>query len=61
MMEAVAKARREIVRILRDWKKYGLRDVVNERSGGGDLIRGRVDSMNCENPFLPLQWEMLII
>jgi serine/threonine-protein kinase HSL1, negative regulator of Swe1 kinase len=42
-----AKARREIVKILRDWRKYGLRDVVSERSDGGDLIRGRVDSMNC--------------
>ncbi|ERF74729.1 hypothetical protein EPUS_04898 [Endocarpon pusillum Z07020] len=41
-----AKARREIVKILRDWNKYGLRDVISERSGGGDLIRGRVDSMN---------------
>ena len=44
-----AKARREIVKVLREWKKYGLRDVVSERSGGGDLIRGRVDSMNCMN------------
>lgn len=43
-----AKARREIVKILRDWKKYGLRDVVTERSNGGDLISGRVDSMNCK-------------
>jgi serine/threonine-protein kinase HSL1, negative regulator of Swe1 kinase len=43
-----AKARREIVKILREWKKYGLRDVVSEPSGGRDLIRGRVDSMNCE-------------
>ena len=42
-----AKARREIVKILREWKKYGLRDVVSEGGDGGDLIKGRVDSMNC--------------
>jgi serine/threonine-protein kinase HSL1, negative regulator of Swe1 kinase len=49
-----AKARREIVKLLREWKKYGLRDVVSERSNEGDLIRGRVDSMNCKDPGLPL-------
>lgn len=43
-----AKAKREVVKILKDWKKYGLRDVVTERRDGGDLIRGRVDSMNCK-------------
>ena len=44
-----AKARKEVVKILKDWRKYGLRDVVSEkRPGSGDLIRGRVDVMNCE-------------
>lgn len=43
-----AKARREIVKTLREWKKYGLRDVVSERRDGEDLIRGRVDCMNCK-------------
>ena len=44
-----AKARREIVKLLKEWRKYGLRDVVSEkRAGSGDLIRGRVDDMNCE-------------
>jgi serine/threonine-protein kinase HSL1, negative regulator of Swe1 kinase len=43
-----AKARKEILKILREWKKYGLRDVASERSGGGDTITGRVDSMNCK-------------
>jgi serine/threonine-protein kinase HSL1, negative regulator of Swe1 kinase len=43
-----ARARKEIVKILKDWRKYGLRDVVSEkRAGCGDLIRGRVDDMNC--------------
>ncbi len=46
-----AKARREIVKILREWRKYGLRDVVRERSDAGDLIRARVDSMNCKRTF----------
>jgi serine/threonine-protein kinase HSL1, negative regulator of Swe1 kinase len=44
-----AKVRREIVKILKEWRKYGLRDVVYERSDGGDLISGRVDSMNCKD------------
>jgi serine/threonine-protein kinase HSL1, negative regulator of Swe1 kinase len=43
-----ARARKEIVKVLKDWRKYGLRDVVIEkRTGCGDLIRGRVDDMNC--------------
>jgi hypothetical protein len=43
-----ARARKEIVKVLKDWRKYGLRDVVSEkRTGCGDLIRGRVDDMNC--------------
>jgi len=43
-----AKARKEILKILREWKKYGLRDVACERSGGADTISGRVGSMNCK-------------
>lgn len=43
-----ARARKEIVKVLKDWRKYGLRDVVSEkRPGCGDLIRGRVDDVNC--------------
>jgi serine/threonine-protein kinase HSL1, negative regulator of Swe1 kinase len=43
-----ARARKEIVKVLKDWRKYGLRDVVSEkRTGRGDLIKGRVDDMNC--------------
>ena len=44
-----ARARKEIMKILKEWRKYGLRDVVSEkRTGSGDLIRGRVDDTNCE-------------
>lgn len=56
-----AKARREVVKILRDWRKYGLRDVVSERSDGGDLIRGRVDTMNCKKNAIPTQKGVLTI
>jgi serine/threonine-protein kinase HSL1 (negative regulator of Swe1 kinase) len=44
-----AKARKEMVKILKEWRKYGLRDVVSEkRTECGDVIRGRVDDKNCE-------------
>jgi serine/threonine-protein kinase HSL1 (negative regulator of Swe1 kinase) len=44
-----ARARKEIVKILKEWRKYGLRDVISEkRVGSGDVIKGRVDEMNCE-------------
>lgn len=42
------KARREIGRILNDWDKYGLRDVIIERRDGQDVISGRVDRKNCK-------------
>ncbi|OAP61432.1 serine/threonine protein kinase (Kcc4) [Fonsecaea erecta] len=40
------KARRELVKILKDWRKYGLRDVLTERRAGCDVVRGRVDASN---------------
>jgi serine/threonine-protein kinase HSL1 (negative regulator of Swe1 kinase) len=44
-----ARARNEIIKILKGWRKYGLTDVVSEkRIGSSDLIRGRVDDMNGE-------------
>ena len=44
-----ARARKEIVKVLREWRKYGVRDVVSEkRTRLGDLITGRVDDMNRE-------------
>lgn len=42
------RARKDIVRVLKEWRKYGLRDVVCEKRAGGDMIRGRVDVCNCE-------------
>jgi serine/threonine-protein kinase HSL1 (negative regulator of Swe1 kinase) len=47
-----AKARKEIVKKLKEWRKYGIRDVIVEKRAGGDVIRGRVDAQNCE--FLPM-------
>lgn len=43
-----AQARKEVVKILRDWRKFGIRDVAVERRPGGDIIRARVDSTNCK-------------
>jgi serine/threonine-protein kinase HSL1, negative regulator of Swe1 kinase len=51
-----AKARKEIMKILKEWRKYGLRDVACQRSGGADTISGRVDSMNCKRSDL-LIWQ----
>jgi serine/threonine-protein kinase HSL1, negative regulator of Swe1 kinase len=47
------RARKDIVRILKDWRKYGLRDVVCEKRSGGDMVRGRVDACNCMWPERP--------
>ncbi len=44
-----AKAKKELTRVLKEWRKFGLRDVVSERRGGTDLVRGRVDAANCES------------
>ncbi|RMZ91980.1 hypothetical protein DV736_g799, partial [Chaetothyriales sp. CBS 134916] len=40
------RARKELVKVLKNWHKYGLRDVVFERRAGGDVVRGRVDACN---------------
>ena len=44
-----AKAKKDIYKILKDWKKYGLRDVRIERRAGQDVIRCRVDAENCKS------------
>lgn len=41
-------ARKEIVRILREWRKFGIRDVEVEKRSTGDVVRARVDAANCE-------------
>jgi hypothetical protein len=43
------KARKELVKILKEWRKYGIKDVISERRTGGDVVRGRVDASNCES------------
>lgn len=43
-----ARARKELVRTLKEWRKYGLRDIVCEKRAGGDVVRGRVDACNCK-------------
>jgi len=48
MQASKAQSRREIVKILREWRKFGLRDVAVEKRPTGDLIRARVDTVNCE-------------
>lgn len=48
------KARKELVKILKEWRKYGLRDIIAEQRSGGDVVRGRVDASNCELFALPL-------
>ncbi|KAK5459837.1 serine/threonine-protein kinase gin4 [Exophiala xenobiotica] len=40
------KARKELVKILKEWRKYGIKDVISERRTGGDVVRGRVDASN---------------
>lgn len=41
-------ARKEIVKILREWRKFGIRDVEVEKRPTGDVVRARVDAANCE-------------
>lgn len=48
MQVSKAQARKEIVKVLRDWRKFGIRDVAVERRPGGDVIRARVDAANCK-------------
>jgi len=48
MQTSKAHARREIVKILREWRKFGIRDVAVEQRPAGDSIRARVDAVNCE-------------
>lgn len=41
-------ARKEIVKILREWRKFGIRDVEVEKRSTGDVVRARVDAANCK-------------
>lgn len=44
------RARKEVMRLLRDWRRYGLEGVVHEKRVDGDVIRARVDAANCMSP-----------
>lgn len=48
MRASKAQARREVVKILREWRKFGIRDVVVEKRPTGDVVRARVDAANCK-------------
>lgn len=47
---SVSKAyvRKEVVKILREWRKFGIRDLEVEKRSTGDIVRARVDAANCE-------------
>ncbi|RVX66210.1 hypothetical protein B0A52_10102 [Exophiala mesophila] len=49
LMTTKAKARRELVKVLRSWQKQGLEDIVSERRAEGDVVRARVDANNAFN------------
>ncbi|MBE3041610.1 hypothetical protein IMZ48_03325 [Candidatus Bathyarchaeota archaeon] len=47
------RARHEVMLILRQWRKYGVRDIQVDRER--NIIFARVGDKNCESPFpLPL-------
>ncbi|KAK5090085.1 serine/threonine-protein kinase gin4 [Lithohypha guttulata] len=46
MRTSKAHARKEIVKILREWRKFGIRDVAVEKRPSGDIVRARVDAVN---------------
>ena len=48
MQVSKARARKEIVKVLREWRKFGIRDVAVEKRPTGDVVKARVDAANCE-------------
>jgi serine/threonine-protein kinase HSL1, negative regulator of Swe1 kinase len=46
------RARQEILTVLREWRRFGLKDVVSDKSPTGDLVRARVDAANCKFIFI---------
>lgn len=49
MRASKAQARKEVVKILREWRKFGIRDVAVEKRPTGDVVRARVDAANCKS------------
>jgi hypothetical protein len=46
------KGRKEIYKMLRDWKQYGIEDIHLDKPNS--IIYGRVGESNCTSNFLPL-------
>lgn len=44
-----ARARKEVVKILREWKKYGMEDVRVDKKA--NIVRAKVGELNCTFPF----------
>lgn len=42
-----SRARKEILKILREWKKYGMENVRFDKRS--NVIRGRVGELNCKS------------
>jgi len=51
------KARKEVANVFREWRKYGMRDIVVDKAAG--RIWARVDVKNCMLPFFPLCFTLL--
>lgn len=45
------KARREITVLLKDWKRYGIRDIQIDKER--NIVFGRVAAQNCKSPSFP--------
>lgn len=48
------RVRQELVRLLREWKKYGVRDVSFDRQT--NIVAARVDKVNCKCGDLGLEY-----
>lgn len=48
MQTSKVRARKEIVKVLKEWRKFGLKDIEVVKRSDGDSIRARVDAINCE-------------
>lgn len=44
------KVRGDLVRLLRDWQRFGVRDITFDRTA--NTINARVDKINRKSPFL---------
>ena len=49
------RARREIANAFREWRKFGMRDVIVDKKAG--RVWARVDGNNCPSPFFPFVFD----